>query len=325
MTYAIARVGYGVVLLLAVSVLSFALLEVAPGEFVDEMRMNPQISPETVAALRERYGLTDSLVTRYVQWLQSAARGEFGYSFAYNMPASSLLWPRAGNTLVLTIPAVVVTWLLALPIGIWCAMRPGGWVDRFCGAGTSALLAVPDLLLAMLFLLVALGTGWFPAGGMMSVASGDLPLTARLSDLAFHAFLPICALVASLLPLILRHVRASMVDVLDAPALRAAQGHGIRPARVLSRYALPMAANPLISLAGLSIAMLVSGSLLVEVIMGWPGLGPLLLDAILARDLHLVVGASLFATAFLLAGNLLGDVLLFAADPRIRVESGTHG
>lgn len=320
MGYAIRRMGYGVILLLAVSVFSFALLELAPGEFFDEMKMNPQISPETIGALRERYGLAASPVVRYLHWLQSAAQGDFGYSFAYNMPASSLLWARAGNTLLLTVPAMLMAWLVALPLGVWSALRQGGWVDRVCGAGSSALLTLPDLLVAMLFLLLALRTGWFPTGGMRSPAASDLSVAGRLGDLAFHALLPICALVAGLLPLVLRHVRASMIEVLDAPALRAARGHGIRQARVVYRYGLAMAANPLVSLGGLSVATLLSASLLVEVIMGWPGLGPLLLEAIFARDLHLVVGASLFSTTFLVAGNLLSDVLLFAADPRIRPE-----
>lgn len=204
MSYVLRRIGYSTLLLLAVSVFSFAFLELAPGEFFDEMKMNPQISPETIGALRERYGLTASPVVRYLHWLQSAAQGDFGYSFAYNMPASSLLWARAGNTLLLTVPAMLMAWLVALPLGVWSALRQGGWVDRLCGAGSSALLTLPDLLVAMLFLLLALRTGWFPTGGMLSPAASDLTITGRLGDLAFHALLPICALVAGLLPLVLR-------------------------------------------------------------------------------------------------------------------------
>jgi len=156
------------------------------------------------------------------------------------------------------------------------------------------------------------------------MTSGDLEALSpvnKLRDLARHMTLPVIALVLSSLPLLVRHVRAAVADVLDAPFLLAAQGHGIPRRRLLYRYALPAAANPLISLFGLSIGALLSGSLLIEVVMSWPGLGPLLLEAILARDLYVVIGGVLFSTLLLLGGNFLSDVLLFLADPRIRTES----
>jgi peptide/nickel transport system permease protein len=133
--------------------------------------------------------------------------------------------------------------------------------------------------------------------------------------------LPVVALVLSALPLLIRHVRAAVADVLDAPFLLAAQGHGVPKRTLLYRYALPAAANPLISLFGFSIGGLLSGSLLIEVVMSWPGLGPLLLEAILSRDLYVVVGGVLFSTLFLAGGNFLADMLLYWADPRIRRES----
>jgi peptide/nickel transport system permease protein len=134
-----------------------------------------------------------------------------------------------------------------------------------------------------------------------------------------HAVLPLCAVVLSTLPAILRHVRASAIDAGQAPAVRAAGGHGIRGWRLDLRYVLTIAANPLISLAGLSFAALLSASLLIEVVMSWPGLGPLLVEALLARDVHVVLGATMLATMFLVGGNLLADLALFAVDPRIRV------
>jgi peptide/nickel transport system permease protein len=130
--------------------------------------------------------------------------------------------------------------------------------------------------------------------------------------------LPVAALVLSALPMLLRHVRASVAEALEAPFLRAAAGHGIPPRTILYRYALRAAANPLISLFGFSVGTLLSGSLLVEVIMSWPGLGPLLLEAILARDLYVVIGGVLLSMVFLVGGNLLADFLLYWADPRIR-------
>jgi peptide/nickel transport system permease protein len=159
---------------------------------------------------------------------------------------------------------------------------------------------------------------------MASVDFETLSPLNKLRDLALHMILPVTALVLSALPLLVRHVRAAVADVLNAPFLLAAAGHGIPRRTLLYRYALPAAANPLISLFGFSIGALLSGSLLIEVVMSWPGLGPLLLEAILARDLYVVVGGILFSTFFLVGGNLLADLLLFWADPRIRTESSAR-
>lgn len=315
--YVLRRIVYGVITLLLVSMLSFAFLELAPGEFVDEMRTDPRVSAETVEALRERYGLTASLPVRYARWLGGAVQGDFGFSFAYHTPVSSLIRERALNTLLLTVPAIVFSWLAAVGVAVWASARPGRWTDRVLDTVTSALLAVPELLLGLLVLLLALRTGWFPTGGMASPGAEDFDTTARLGDLARHAFLPLSVLVAVTFPAVLRHARASMGEALDAPAVHAARGHGVSRARLLYRYALPIAANPLVSLAGLSAATLLSASFLVEVIMSWPGLGPLLLEAIMARDLHLVVMASLVSALLLVASNLMADILLLVLDPRI--------
>jgi len=171
---------------------------------------------------------------------------------------------------------------------------------------------------------LAVRSGWLPTGGMASVDFETLSPLNKLRDLALHMILPVTALVLSALPLLVRHVRAAVADVLNAPFLLAAVGHGIPRRTLLYRYALPAAANPLISLFGFSIGALLSESLLIEVVMSWPGLGPLLLEAILARDLYVVVGGVLFSTLFLVGGNLLADLLLYWADPRIRTESSAR-
>jgi peptide/nickel transport system permease protein len=319
MRYLLRRGAHTLWLLLAVSLLSFLLLELAPGDFATDMRLNPQISPASVQALRDHYGLDDPLPERYGRWLRSIVRGDFGFSCAYNIPAGSLLWPRAWNTLLLTVPATLLAWALAVPLGIRAAARRGGWIDRLSSGASSLLLAVPDLLVPLLLLAFAVRTGWFPTGGMLSSDSGATGSASYMRDVLRHALLPLCALTAAILPIVFRHVRSTMLEALDAPPVRAARGHGIPSRAILVRWALPLAANPLVSLLGLSIATLLSASLLVEVIMSWPGLGPLLLEAILARDVHLVIGAVVFSTGFLVAGNLIADGLLVLTDPRIRL------
>jgi peptide/nickel transport system permease protein len=180
---------------------------------------------------------------------------------------------------------------------------------------------IPDLVLALGLLILAVRTGWFPTGGLVSVGFESFSPFHKLRDLALHMTLPVIALVLSALPTLVRHVRASVAEVLEAPFLQAALGHGLPHRKLLYSYALRAAANPLISLFGFSIGTLLSGSLLIEVVMSWPGLGPLLLEAILARDLYVVVGAVLLSMLFLVAGNLVADALLYWADPRIRTTA----
>jgi peptide/nickel transport system permease protein len=314
------RALHGVLVLLGVSVLSFVMAELAPGDFFAEMRLDPRISEATVHALRARHGLDRPLAERYVLWLGSLARGEIGYSFAYGSPVGPLLWPRVRNTLVLTVTAVAAAWLLALPLGLWWATRRRPAERHALAVATAVLLAVPDVVIALALLLVAVRTGWFPAGGMTSIAHEQMSGAARAWDVASHVALPAAALVLGILPVLVRHVRASVADILESPFVRAARGHGIPERRVLFRHVLPAAANPLVSLFGLSLAGLLSMSLVVEVVMSWPGLGPLLLEAILARDFFLVLGLVLASTVLLVGGNLLADALLLAADPRIRAE-----
>jgi peptide/nickel transport system permease protein len=322
MRYFSRRLAHGLFVLAGVSVLSFVLIALAPGDFLNEMRLDPRMPPETVAALRDRYGLDRPLPLQYLHWLQSVRHGELGYSFAYNSPVASLLWPRARNTLLLTVPATTIAWLIAVPLGAWSASQRGRWADRAFAVVTTALLLVPELLLALLLLLFAARTGYFPVGGMTSPRVAELGTWEKLRDLVVHLVLPASALILLMLPLLVRHVRASLIDVLSTPFIQAARARGVPRRRLLFRDALRAAANPLFSLLGLSIAGLLSMSLVVEAVMSWPGLGPLLLEAIAARDLHVVIGAVMCSTLLLLAGNLLADVLLYLADPRLRADQG---
>jgi peptide/nickel transport system permease protein len=318
--FLIRRFAHAVLLLAAVSLLSFALVQLAPGDFFDQMRMNPRVSAQTVEGLRSEYGLERSLPVRYGLWLRSALHGEFGISLAYSTPVGPLLIPRARNTLLLTATSTVLAWLLAIPIGVWSATNRREFSRRSSDLATTMMLTVPDLLLFLCVLLFAVRSGWFPSGGMYSAENESHGFLEQVKDIAWHLFLPSLALALATLPALIRHVRSAMIEVLDSPFIRAARCHGIPHSRLLFRFALPVAANPLISLFGFSVATMLSSSLLLEVILSWPGLGPLLVEATLNKDVYVVVGTVMLSAVFLIAGNLLADVLLFAADPRIRVE-----
>ncbi len=325
MRYLARRLAHAVAVLLGVSVLSFLLAEASPGSAFDELMLDPQVSPATIDALRDRYGLDRPLLEKYGNWLRSLLRGDLGYSVVHDTPVSTLLWPRARNTLFLTLTAVALAWLVAIPLGVWAANRRGRWPDRVIAGATTTLLATPDLLLGLVLLLIAVRTGYFPTGGMVSVGFTDLGAVDKVKDVVAHFFLPVTSLTLVNLPVLVRHMRASMIDALQSPFMQGGRAMGVPERRLRIRYAWRIAANPMISLLGLSVAALLSASFVVETIMSWPGIGPLLLASVVARDLHVVVAVVTCSTILLISGNLIADALLYWADPRVRPRQGTIG
>jgi peptide/nickel transport system permease protein len=319
MRFIVRRLVRAFLLVWAVSALCFLFTEMTPGSFFDEMRLNPQISAETVSSLRAHYGLDRPLPVRYMSWIAAVGHGDLGFSIAYNAPVAPLLWERARNTLLLTVTATVLTWMIGVPLGVWRANRHEQISDRAIGTVSSLLVSVPEIVMAIALLAVAVRWRLVPVGGMVSLRSEELPAWGRLLDLLRHMVLPISILALGSVALVERHVRASVLEVLDTPYIHAATGLGIGRARLLFRHALPVAANPAISLFGFFLASLLGGSLLVEVITGWPGLGPLVLEATLSRDLYVVVATVMLSAVFMVCGTLVADLLLLACDPRIRI------
>src|SRR5262245_44671988 len=217
MRYALRRLAHALLVLAGVSLLSFLFTTIAPGDPFAEIALESRISPATIAELRARYGVDRPWPARYVRWLESLARGELGYSISYNAPVSSLLWPRVKNTLLLTVTATVLAWLIAVPAGAWTASRQGTWVDRLAAAATTAMLSLPELLVGLVLLMFAVRTGYLPVGGMVSPRLADARGWVHARDVAMHLVLPLSALVLLNLPVLVQHVRASLVDVLGAP------------------------------------------------------------------------------------------------------------
>lgn len=303
-------------MLFAVSLCAFGLAELAPGDPFTAERLDSTFSEAAFERLRQRAGLEDPLPQRYGRWLLSVAHGELGLSVVHGRPVADLLLPRLGATLTLTLLASATAWLLALGAGAWSARWPGGLVDRACTATISALQATPELLLALLAAALALRLG-LPVSGMASLDAESLGVVARLGDRLRHLLMPAAVLTLAGLPPLLRHSRDSIEAAFRSPHVLAARARGLAGRRLFFGYVLPLAANPLISLFGVSFGALVSGSLVVEVVLGWPGVGPLMLEAVLARDLHLIVAGTLCAAAFLLAGNTVADLALYRLDPRL--------
>jgi peptide/nickel transport system permease protein len=314
------RFLHSALLLVGVSILTFTMAQLVPGNYLDELKLNPQISTQTIEALRLQYGLDQPVATRYFRWVKSVSTGDFGYSLAYNVHIRELLSERKRNTFLLGGTAMLLAWSLALPLGIWSAKFRGRWIDRVTTGTSLLLLGTPEPALCLLLILLASRTGILPTGGMSSIGASAASGLGSVIDILRHLVIPATALVLAALPVLLRHVRNSMCEALNAPSVQAARGYGISEFRLLIRHALPQAANPLISLFGLSLAGIFCGSLVVEVIMGWPGLGPLFLQSIFAHDFQVVLAIVMFSSALLSLANLTADMLLYAVDPRIRVK-----
>jgi peptide/nickel transport system permease protein len=296
--FLLRRLGLGVMQIAGVSVLAFALMELAPGDYLDDLRLNPQIPAETVERWRVQFGLDQNVQTRYLRWAGSVIRGDFGESLAYATPVRVVIGERVGRTIQLSSCALLFAWSAAIPLGVWCAAYPGGWGDRIAGSVASILIVLPDVVLGLLVLLLALLLNLGPLNGRL------LPAALALAAISF--------------PAVFRHARSAVTGTLALPFVDHLRACGLGEKRILFRQVLPAALNPLISLFGLSLAGLTSSSLVIEVTLGWPGLGALLLESILARDAAVVLAAVLISSLLLLGGNLAADVLLYVADPRIR-------
>jgi peptide/nickel transport system permease protein len=303
-----------------VSLLSFAFLQLAPGNFFSEMRLNPQVSEETVQNLRRQFALDQPLTTRYWRWLRSVIRGEFGFSFAYNSEVGPLLMSRVENTLLLTSVSTLLAWFVAIPLGVWSAAAPQSVLARMCSVGNAVLLATPELLLTLIALLFAVRSGWIRNIRMGAPLGGASHGWQVFATTASHLVLPAVVLALTGVPVLLQHTASTVQEALGSSYISAARAHGIGARRILFHHALRASLNPLTTFLGTSIASLLSISLVVEIAVGWPGIGPLLLEAIMNRDVYVVIAGVMLSAVFLVGGMFAADMLLFAVDPRIRTE-----
>jgi peptide/nickel transport system permease protein len=268
-----------------------------------------------------RFGLDQPLPLQYLRYVGNVfLRLDFGYSFAYHRPVFEVLSQGLLNTLLLALAGALVAWGLAIPLGILSAVRRGTWVDRGCSFVAFVGLSVPEVFLALLLLLLAARTGWFPIGGMHSLDFDRLSAPRKVLDVLHHLALP--ALAVGLAPMAsrMRQMRASLLDVLHSDYVTTARAKGLSEAAVIGRHAVRNALNPMITLFGYTLGFLLTGSFLVEVVMSWPGLGRLTVTALLQRDLYVVMGSVLMASTLLVLGNLAADVLLALSDPRIALD-----
>lgn len=318
--YIVKRLLVAIPMLLGISLLTFVLMQTTPGDYLDTLRLDPQISQDTVERYKKLYGLDQPVHQQYIKWLTNLFKLELGYSFHYKIPVLHLIGGRLFNTFILSLASFLVTWLVAIPLGVWAAVRYKKWIDKSIQLLSYFFLAVPSFFLAMMLLYWSSQSGVLPLGGMYSPHFEDLNFFARIWDVIKHLAIPTIALSIGSIAALQRIMRGNMLEVLGQKYILAARAKGLPENRVVYRHALRNAINPLITLLGYEFSGLLSGAALVEIICSWPGLGSLMLTAVRAKDVYLVMASMMMGGILFIIGNLLADIALAKSDPRIRYD-----
>ncbi|WP_413164358.1 ABC transporter permease [Capilliphycus salinus ALCB114379] len=323
LAYIAKRLLQAAITLLLASALCFTITQLAPGNYLDKYQEMPQISPETIAQLREEFGLDKPVIQQYWIWLkQIVTEGDFGFSFENRRPVAELLWERVPPTLLLAFSSLIVTWAIAIPMGIIAAVNQNKLLDRVLQVFSYTGQGFPAFITALLLLYVAQKTSpLFPVGGMTSIEFPDLSLGGKIADLAWHMILPTLALSLTSFAGLQRLMRGQLLDVLRQDYIQTARAKGLPENRVIYVHALRNAVNPLITLLGFEFAGLLGGAFITENFFNWPGLGKLVLQAVRQEDLYLVMASLMLGAVMLIVGNLLADLLLKVVDPRIKLEN----
>ncbi len=319
--YTIKRLLQAAITLLLASGLCFFIIQLAPGDYLDTLRQNPQISEATLKAFEQQFGLDRSVWQQYWNWLvQVVTRGDFGYSFAYQRPVTDLLKERIPGTVLLSIASMVITWAIAIPLGIIGAVDQNRGLDRTLRVVSYIGQGFPTLITGLLLLFFAqLTSPLFPVGGMTSIDHQDLTPFGKIVDIGWHMILPTLALSITSFAGLQRIMRGELLDVLRQDYIQTARAKGLPENRVIYVHALRNAINPMITLLGFEFASLLSGAFITENFFNWPGLGRLILQACTTQDLYLVMASLMMGAVMLILGNLLADLMLKVADPRIKL------
>ena len=324
LTYIVRRVLAMIPTLFLVSVLTFIIIQLPPGDFLTSLQANAadsggSIDQAALDALRIQYGLDQPMWVQYVNWVKGFPSGDFGYSFEWKKPVSDLIGSRLGFTLVLSGLALLFTWLVAIPIGIYSATHQYSWQDLGLTTLGFLGLSIPDFMLGLIYLFVGVFVFNAPVGGLNSPDLESAPWNIpKVLDLANHLLWPTIILGAAGTAQLIRIMRGNLLETLNEQFVTTARAKGLPERTVVNKYAVRVAINPLISVMGMHLPNLISGATILGIVLSLPTTGPLFLHALINQDIYLAGTFLLMLSALLMLGNLFADVLLAWADPRIR-------
>jgi peptide/nickel transport system permease protein len=318
--YTLRRLLLTIPLLFGITLLTFGILHLAPGGPVQsESAMNPKFSADSVRALRELYGLNQPLHAQYFSWLKRLAHLDFGLSFRDQRRVIDKVAEAMPATLLLNVISLLIVFGVGIPLGIFSAARPHSAWEKFFSTFSFFAWSMPTFWLALLLqLFLGVWLGWLPISGYISVSGWDLSFWQKCSDLAWHLVLPLVVSSFGAWAMISRYMRNSMLEVMSQDYIRTAYAKGLDERAVLLKHALPNALLPMVTLLGLSLPGMIGGSVIIETIFAWPGMGRLAWEAATGYDYPVVMGVSFMAAVLTLLGNLAADISYAALDPRIR-------
>ena len=305
------RFLFGLITLLAITLLISLALEALPGDFA-EQRLGQSATPETIAAIREQLGLNKPVLVRYVEWLGNFVKGDMGISLSNSRPVAELLATRLGNTLFLAVSSAIVAVPLALFLGILAALYRESLLDKMISTITLAAISLPEFFIGyMLVAILAVNWQLFPA---ISSISDSMSLGEKI----YASILPIATLTFVIVAHMMRMTRAAIINLLQSPFIEMATLKGLKRSRIIVRHALPNALSPIINVIVLNLAYLVVGVVVVEVVFIYPGLGLMMIDSVTSRDLPIVQACILIFGATYITLNMLADILAIICNPRMR-------
>jgi peptide/nickel transport system permease protein len=322
--YIIRRLLWSVPFFFAASIVSFALIQAPPGDYVSSFAATLAASGDVIdqdrlEALRTRYGLDESFFVQYWRWITGVLHGDFGISFEWQQPVSELIWERMGLSLALAFGTLLFTWAIALPLGIYSAVRKYTITDYIFTTVGFIGLATPNFLLALVMMYIAVVYFGADVSGLFSPDFQQAPWSLdKFIDLLKHIWLPIAILGLSATASLMRIMRANLLDELNKPYVTTARAKGVSEFRLLMKYPVRIALNPFISTIGWAFPQLVSGAVITAFVLSLPTAGPLLLQALLAQDMYLAGAFILLLCCLSILGMLVSDILLALVDPRIR-------
>ena len=311
------RILQTIPLLFIVSIISFFIIRLSPVDPLAELRLNPSISQETLQREKVRLGLDKPIIVQYGLWAKSFVKGDLGIT-SNGEKVSVKLAERIPNTLLLTTIVIFMTWLVGVPLGVLGAVFNKTKFDRLLTILSSVGMAIPSFFFAILLLIFAVKTGLFPVGVLTSYDYNELSFFGKFIDLSKHLILPVTVLFTISLAGLQRQMRANMLEVLDSDYIKFARAKGLSEFKIIFKHALRNALNPMITLLGFEFAGLLSGAALTEYVFQYPGLGRLILEAVMKSDINLVMASLMIGSIMLVLGNLLADILLIITDPRVR-------
>ncbi len=320
--YIVRRILSMIPLLILISILSFTVIKLQPGEFGSQYFNNPRVSPETVIQLRKRLGLDQPAYRQYLKWVKGIiTEGDFGYSFAYKRPVAELIWERMGWTVTVASATMLFTWLLAIPIGIYSATHKYSFLDYIFTFIGFIGISIPNFFLALVLMYLVLAQGGTAVGGLFSSEYIGAPWSwAKLLDLLKHIWIPLIAIGTAGMAGLIRQMRGNLLDVLGRQYVQTARAKGLKERVVIYKHAVRNAINPLISMLGMQLPQLISGTIISAIVLNLPTMGPFFYDALINQDQYLVMTFLMFSAIMMLVGNLIADLLLAWVDPRIRYD-----